>query len=151
MKARRLAPIVTLSLALLAGCGEPAQDAPEAAPDAAPETPLDAAPAPPADAAPAPEPEPEPADAALDAPPPEAPPDAEPWPDPLPPAAPALAIVHAGRVLAPGETLRLAGPPAGLDAAVTIELTLVWRGADAITWDPTPAAWLDAPGFTWIT
>ncbi|MCB9554067.1 MAG: hypothetical protein H6705_19695 [Myxococcales bacterium] len=151
MKARRLAPIVTLSLALLAGCGEPAQDAPEAAPDAAPEAPLDAAPAPPADAAPAPEPEPEPADAALDAPPPEAPPDAEPWPDPLPPAAPALAIVHAGRVLAPGETLRLAGPPAGLDAPVTIELTLVWRGAEAITWDPTPAAWLDAPGFTWIT
>ncbi len=134
---RWMIPILGGALALV-GCDDGSEPLPAA--DGA----LASAPEPEPEPEPDPDPDPEPEpDAAPE-------PEADPWPDPLPPPAPGLAAVYDGRALAAGETLRIPGPPAGLDHPLRIELTLVWRGADPIQFDAPHADWLDAPGFTWL-
>ena len=143
--------VASLCLLLAAACDEPVAEPgpadgavaldPEPAPEPEPE------PESPPDSDAVPEPEPEP-DAASE---PEPDAGSDPWPEPLPAAMPGLTVVYDGRVLAAGQTLRIDGPPAGLDHPVVIELILVWRGAQPIAWADAPEDWLSAPGFGWRT
>ncbi len=146
LRADRLAATLLLCLAA-AGCEAEETPAvgPEATADAAPADAADAAVDLNPDAAVAPVPDAAPL--APDA----APAERDPWPDPLPSPDARATLVHAGVIVPPEHPLRITAPPAGLEAVLSIELVLTWRGEDPIAFDPDPAAWLAAEGYTWVT